>query len=215
VLNLRLEFKGLDTFARQLSVFERGALPQAAALAVNRIGIQFQREERALFPDVFTVRKPDFLKREGVKRLSPAATPSNLSVIFGVSARADFLNRFERGDTKRPRDGRNLAIPVNVRRNQRDIITHGNRPRALIERLGSKKGALGVFALPQPRGTLPAGVYQRTGRKGHGPLKMLYLFEPSVPSAPVLRFQATAERVARDWPTFFDQALEELLRRRR
>ena len=206
MLNLRVTIDLKDTIA-SLTALEQRQLPFAASKAINDLGLAFQKAERERIARVFTLRRPDFILREGVKRLGPAATKTNPSVTFGVSDRADFLRRFETGEPKRPTQSQHLAVPQQVRRNQRDIITKGNRPRALIQRLGAKKGAGQVFVLREKKGRLGPGVFQKTGKQGKGQLKFLYGLEPVVKTPEILGFVDTARQVTTQWPRLFDESL--------
>lgn len=60
MIALRVEFQGLDTLSKNLSALEQRVLPNAIALTVNRIGLQFQRDERERISKEFTLRRPDF-----------------------------------------------------------------------------------------------------------------------------------------------------------
>lgn len=213
MLNLRVTFTGLGALTQQLSTVQQQVLPEAIALTVNRLGLQFQRDERDRIERVFTLRRGEFIKREAVKRLGPAATAQSPTVTFGISDRADFLRRFEPGEAKRPREGRSLAIPREVRRTKSDLITRINRPRQLIQR-NKQSGARGVFAIQKPGGPLKPGIYQRAGTKGRKGLTLLYRFVDQVPTEPLLQYQRTAERTAGRVEEFFDQAWSQVLRRR-
>jgi hypothetical protein len=212
MLITRVEFSGLDKLTAGIDGLQRKLIPEAIALTVNRVGLQFQRDEREHIAQAFVLRRPDFIKREGVKRLSPAATASNPSVIFGVSDRADFLDRFEKGDTKRARSGGSVAIPRAVRRTKADLITRINRPRQLIAR-NKQLGAKGVFAITKTGGPLKPGVYQRVGKGGRKELTFLYSFVPEVPTAPILQFEERARGAASRFEEFFAQAWAETLRK--
>jgi hypothetical protein len=214
MLSVRLELNTAQ-FTRELTALHQRQLPFARSLAINRLGLAFQREERERLARVFTLRRPEFILREAVKRLGPASTKDNPSVVFGVSDRADFLERFEKGERKTPTRGagHTLAVPQQVRRNQKDIISRGNRPRALLQNNKARKGAGRVFILKEKRGPIGPGVFQTTGRKGRGGLRFLYGLEDSVPTAPVLAFLETARTVAeQQWPSIFEAALAEALR---
>ena len=212
MLITRIEFSGLEKLTSGIDAMHRRLIPEAIALTVNRIGLQFQRDEREHIAAAFTLRRPDFIKREAVKRLTPAATPQNPSVVFGVSDRADFLDRFEKGEEKKPRSGSSLAIPRAVRRTKADLITRINRPRQLIAR-NKQPGAKGVFAITKPGGTLKPGVYQRDGKGGRKGLTFLYSFVPEVPTAPILQFEQRAQAVSSRFEEFFHQAWQETLRK--
>jgi hypothetical protein len=186
-ISIRLDTKPLID---KLSAIEKTQLPFALSLAINNTGLDFQKAERARFAQVFTERRKDFLEKQGVKRIGPAATKRNPSVTFGVDPKASFLTKFEGGTEKVPTRGSSLALPVDIKRNKRDIITRANRPRALIDRLAGKTGAGSVFVLKQAKGKLRPGVYQRTGRKGQA-IKLLYSFQPKAKTPRVLDFALT------------------------
>jgi hypothetical protein len=177
-------------------------IPFALSKALNAVGNDFQKDERDRFEAIFSLRRPDFIARQGVKRLSGAATKGNLSITFGQDPRADFLGKFELGGPKTALSGGNIAVPVDVRRNKLDIVTAANRPKALFDNNPN------VFEIRPGDGNtrLAPGIYQRMGR-GKRQLRKLYALEPSVPIAPVLGFELQAqETVARQWPIRFGEA---------
>jgi hypothetical protein len=189
-VTIRLDTKALEA---KLSALQKDQLPFALSLAINNTFLDFQKAERAHFAQVFTERRKDFLEKQGVKRIGPAATKRNLSITAGIDPKADFLVKFEGGTPKTPLSGRNLAIPVDVKRNKADIVTRGNRPRAIIQRLGNKTGAGSVFVIQPGQATrlnVRPGVYQRTGAKGQK-VKLLYAFAPQVKTPRVLAFAQT------------------------
>jgi len=209
-ITVRIDTKALTT---GLTALDQKQIPFAVSLALNRVGTEFQKAERAHFATVFTERRKEFLDREGVKRLSPPASKRNPSVTYGVSSRADFLNKFEAGDTKHPISGKHLAIPEQVKRNKRDIITKSNRPRQLVDRLGNRSGAGRVFVLRDQKGKLKPGVYQTTGKRGRGALKFLYSLAGQAKTPKVLQFEETAQRiVSQRWAEVFNVAFAEALR---
>lgn len=196
---------------KSLTDLERKQLPFAKSLMVNMLGNEFQAAERKHFSDVFTVRQATFLNREGVKRISPAATKNNPTVTFGVTDRADFLTKFEDGQTKTARSGGNVIVPDAVRRNKKDIVTKANRPRALLANK-NKPGTGGVFYLKKKTGNLIAGLYQRTGRGG-ATLKRLFIGTPQAKTPKVLKFHETAERIVKTRAdAVFQKALEQAVR---
>lgn len=196
--------------AQNLDALAAKQIPFALSLAINRLGEQGQQAERQRFAQVFTERRKDFLEREGVKRLGPAATKNNPSVTFGPSARADFLFKFEQGGQRPTRSG-SIMIPVDAKRNKKDIVNAANRPRALIANKTSK-GAGGVFLLTTQRGKLAPGLYQRTGRGGRGGVKLLFAREQKAIIPPSLHFVQTFSTIAKNqWATTFDAALKQAI----
>ena len=202
----------LDTKAvtAQLTDLQQKQLPFARSLAVNNLGLAFQRAERERLASIFTLRRKDFIEKQGVKRISPADTKQNPSVTYGMDRKADFLQKFEHDTAKLPTKGagHNIAIPALARRNKSDIVTTPNRPKALLARLGHKKGAGRVFIVENAKGRLGPGIYQTTGRQGKGALKALFTLKPRVSIDPELAFEATARKVATErWSQIFDEAL--------
>lgn len=186
-VTIRVDTKSLEA---KLSALEKTQMPFALSLAVNLTGLDFQKAERERLGRVFTLRRPAFIEKQGVKRLGPAATKRNPSVTYGIDTKADFLTKFEEGKPKTPTRAQAIAMPQQVKRNKKDLITPSNRPKALIGRLGKKAGAGGVFVLKRRRGSLDPGIYQRILRGGRN-LKMLFALEPKVKTPRVLQFEAT------------------------
>lgn len=193
-----------------LSALAQSQLPFATARAITQTGLDFQQAERAKLKTIFTLRRADFIEKQGVKLIGGIATKAKPTITFGVDPKASFLDKFETGDQKKPK-GRFLALPTDVRRTKRDLITKANRPRQLIERLGDKKGAGGVFVLDRQRGKLAPGIYQRTGRGGKG-VKELFAFEPDAKTPKVLGFLDTFKRtVEQRWQANFTKALADAI----
>lgn len=196
---------GLDALAQT-------QLPFATAKAITQTGLDFQKVEQARFAQVFTLRRASFIQKQGVKLIGGIATKSKPSITFGVDDKASFLAKFETGQEKTPTQGQFLALPVDARRNKADIITASNRPRQLIDRLGSRLGAGGVFVLRQAKGKLVPGIYQRAGRGGRQ-VKLLFAFEPHAKTPPDLEFAETFQRIVQsNWSTNFQNALADAIR---
>jgi hypothetical protein len=209
MLTVRMQLD-INPALRQFSTLERDQLPFATSLALNNLAMSAQAAIRTHYQTAFTLRRPDFIEKQGAK-IMQFATKRDPAAVLGIDPKADFLTKFETGG-QRPKRGTHIAIPSLVRRNKRDIVTRGNRPRSLISRLGQKKGAGGVFVDRTEEGRQP-GVYQRTGRGGRVGLKLLYAFETSAILPASLQFIQTAQRVAEtEWPTIFEAALDQALR---
>lgn len=85
-----------------------------------------------------------------------------------VKTDADWLEVHEKGGTKTPRSGSNLAIPTeNVRRNKRLIIPKAQRPNALREK--------NTFVLQTRNGKV---LFQRKGKGKRSKIVALYNLEP-------------------------------------
>jgi hypothetical protein len=187
-------------------------LPFATAKAITQTGLDFQKAEQARLAAIFTLRRPDFVQKQGVKLLGGIATKQKPSITFGVDPKASFLVKFETGDEKKPTGGQFLALPTDIKKNKRDIISQFNRPKSLINRQGSNTGAGGVFVLRTQRGKLVPGIYQRGGR-GARKVKLLYAFERDAITPKLLHFADTFKAVVQEkWQTNFATALTDAIR---
>lgn len=200
---------------KTMTALQQQQLPFARSLAVNKLGEAFQQAERARLGQIFTLRRKSFVELQGVKRLGGIATKASPTVTYGIDPKASFLEKFEDQRVKRPTlgAGHSLAVPVQARRSRADIITTANRPKALIAKGKTRKGAGRVFVLTAKRGPLGPGVFQTTGRKGRGAVKLLFAFESQVRIDPTLSFVETAKKIADErWPSIFDDAMAQALR---
>lgn len=119
-----------DVVARQL--------PYAARLAVNATATGLQAAQLTEQAKRFTIRRPQFA------RLSLKVTFAKSGELtsrvgyadLGGQPTSDMWTQHEPGTIKRPRQGRSIAVPVNVRRTKRDLISAANRPRALLDKSG-------------------------------------------------------------------------------
>ena len=194
-----------------LSALAQSQLPFALSKAINDTGPQFQQAERARLESIFTERRKDFLEKQGVKRLGPAASKRNPSVTFGVDPKASFLDKFEAGGPRPLKSGHSIMIPEDVKRNKRDIVTTGNRPGPLLDS-HKKPGLGGVFLLRTQRGKLAPGLYQRVGRGGRG-IKLLFAREPKATIQPSLKFVSTFKQIVeQNWQKNFAAALNFAIR---
>lgn len=207
-VTVRIDIK--DTI-KHLDALAQSQLPFATARAITQTGLDFQKAERARFKQIFTERRADFIEKQGVKLIGGIATKAKPSITFGVDRKASFLDKFEAGGPRPTRSG-SIMIPEDVKRNKRDIVSRSNRPRPLLN-AKQRSGAGGVFLLTQQRGKLAPGLYQRTGRSGHGGVKLLYAREKQAQIPASLEFEKTFELIVRkNWQTNFEAALADAIR---
>ena len=142
---IEMQMLGADEVAKVLEGLGR-QIPYARELLLNRLANAAQAETRRGIEARFILRRKDFVlktiyrkpgedfatKTEGVAAVRVRDTPQGKSV-------PDFLAKFEQGGDKRPRQGTNIAIPVNARRNKSDIVTTANRPQAILTRKNFQK----------------------------------------------------------------------------
>lgn len=176
------------TFKREMEAAGRQVY-FATSRALNLTALDFQAEERRHIRRTFTLRRASFIEKQGVKIKGGFATKRRLHVTIGVDDKASFLTKFEDQTAKRASSGHHVAIPQNVRRNKRDIVTRGNRPSAL-------RGKPKVFKVGDKRGPrtahLEPGLYQRMGGKRNPTVRLLYLLRGQVRIRPVLYYKRNA-----------------------
>lgn len=106
-------------------------MPFVIAETINGVMIDAQKDALRTIHAAFLVRRPDFLRRT-VKMVRFAKKRSQIAELAITGPGADIYAKFEEGGLKQPIRGKSLAIPRDVRRTKRDLITAKNKPRALI-----------------------------------------------------------------------------------
>lgn len=157
-MNVRIQANFNRITAGVQTGFARG-LTQTAKAA--------QAESVRAVQSSFTVRGPWWQEsnRFGIK--VSAANKTDLAATMYTNA--EWLTLHETGGTKTPR-GADLTIPTaDVRRNKRDIVTRGQRPRGL-----------GAKAFRIQTSTGPALVQRMKRGPDKGRLRYLYWLEPTV-----------------------------------
>jgi hypothetical protein len=193
------------------------------SLALNRLAIKAADVQRADMPSRFTIRSPTVLKY-GIVR-TEKATKDKLVSAVGVSQQMtgprkafDYLGRFERPGVKVSTRGRNVAVPVEVRRTKRDLIAPSQRIKAFKFRTvgGQVKGLKRTFIVRPKSGVAAGLILQRYGRGKGSQLRLLYLLEPSVKIPPLLHLERNAFRTAlREWQAIATEAVNFALKTRR
>jgi hypothetical protein len=200
-----------DSVISKLTDLQNRQVPYAMKLALNRTGEEIQSAIEDHIGEAFTIRRP-WVQKYGVKiGKGDFATKGKLSVTISLNPDMDFLVKFEDGTTKRPREARSLAIPIDARRNKADIVQSSQRPRAfqfhsartsIASRTTIYQGSNRTFLVQRPDGT--GAIFQRLARAQKGKralpgqdpnLKLLYILRPSAPTPPSLQFIRTGMRV--------------------
>lgn len=196
MIDVKADFRAAE---RVLSDLGRKQLPFAMAMAINETAMVVKEAEAEEIGAVFD--RPTRFTQNGL--FVARASKSRLTATVGVKRiQAGYLELQVTGGTRRPK-GQALVVPVNARLN-----AYGNLPRRAVAGMKRKKGA---FVASRSSGTrLPAGIYQRTGRKGRGGLKMLVAFEPRASYRARYRFGPVAEEAAL---SRFEDAFFEWLRK--
>ncbi|MVO14820.1 hypothetical protein [Parasedimentitalea huanghaiensis] len=185
MLNIKANF---DEAERVLSDLARKQLPYATSLALNETAGHVKEAEERTIEQIFD-RPTPYTKRALYFR---RARKTNLTATIGVkSVQAQYLKLQVKGGRRTPKR-KALVVPTGARLNK-----YGNLPKGALSRLKRRKGVFATSASGGQRGHLPGGIYQRTGRKGRGPLKMLVSFEPRASYRKKYNFGPIAMRVAR------------------
>lgn len=122
------------------------------AMGLTETAKQGQAAVHGALKGTFTLRGSWF--KQGNKYGIKVKPAKREDLTAEVRTNADWLELHEKGGMKTPR-GQNLAIPTkNVRRNKKDIITKGNRPKALRNK--------NTFVMQTSRGKV---LFQRFKRK--------------------------------------------------
>ncbi|UWQ77618.1 hypothetical protein K3725_09810 [Leisingera sp. S132] len=186
VLNISANF---DEAERLLSDLARKQLPYATSLALNETAQEVREAEEREIENVFD-RPTRFTKRGLFLR---RATKIRLTATVGVKrVQSEYLKMQVTGGVRRPR-GQALVVPVGARLNK-----HGNLPKGGLSRLKKRKGVFTASRSGLKGKHLPAGIYQRSGRKGSSKLKMLVAFEPRASYRKRYGYGPLALRVARN-----------------
>jgi hypothetical protein len=176
--------------------------PFTLSLAVNNVTKDAQGQIREGIKSRFTLRRPDFILREGAK-ISKFGTKTNPNAVIRITEKAGFLVKFEEGDEKRPIDGKAIAVPLAVKRNKRDLIPAAQRPPALYASKGGQAGR--IFS---------AGgkLWQAVGRGRNAVVRALYAWKSSVRVRPMLRFRKTTQdAVDKNWDRRALEAVDKAL----
>lgn len=198
----------------------------ATANALNDTAFEFRDAERKGISERMTVRREFVVQGIQVPR-EGRARRDHLVAEVEVEAKRDFLAKFEKGGTKRPRDGHSLAVPEDARPSPRELIPKRLRPRALqvadgpaqtisfrkngtIRRGKVRQKGQGLFRTFLIEGM---GIFQRVGRGGGSSVRLLYAFTPQAQIDPELRFFETARDVFdRSFSKHFQRRFLEALR---
>jgi hypothetical protein len=185
----------------------KNQVPQALKTGVNILATNVQGVERRHMKDIFEERRPEWLDRS--VKITHFATKAEPWATIGIhppggDARADVITKFEDETEKLPR-GATLAIPIDVRRNKRDIVLNSQRPTAL-------RSNARVFVIRKANGV--GLILQRITRGANkGTNRLLYLLVPRARIHPDLHFEENAKRtVDVSWPTAFDKAWDDTMR---
>lgn len=133
----------IDTrkFTAALKDIQESQLPFATMKAMNESAIKGQDAERLRMQSEFTIRRPWVLQGVKINR-GDFATKRKLEVRVSVDADRDFLNKFEFGTPKTPRDGKAIAVPIEARRNKATLVADSAKPRAFEFREVGGKGLI-------------------------------------------------------------------------
>lgn len=210
-MSIDVDTKGFFRWTDKLSK----QMPFAVSLALNRTAEEFQAVERKQLHKSFTIRRKTFIERQVKIERRDRATKDKFSVRVAIDQRRDFLSKFESDRVKRPRSGRALAVPIEVRRGKTGVIPKGQRLEAFnLKRVGGRViGDKRTFVVPLNRGKTTGLLLQRVGRRSRSRLKTLYVFKRSVPLPASLNFEKNAERTAtKRWEPNMLRAFDAALR---
>lgn len=188
------------TFGTEMKVFA-AQIPFATAKAVNYATIEGQKAVRAHMKEAFTIRRESWVLN--AVKIKPFANKQTLTATIqilpaGGEAR-DVLSAHEDWQTKKPRSGKTVAIPLQaVRPDEKKVIPTSKRPRNLKNAFKMKAESGETFLMV------------RKGRGKTAQMVPAYRLEPQVKVKPRLAFVETVTKaVEANWQTSFDRAWSE------
>lgn len=119
---------GLDNFAYK-------QVPYASAVALTRLAKMSQTMLRSNLSNHFTLRSKWVEKGIVVQAAQKSDWPHQSAE---VGSRDYFMAFHALGGIKKPKSGRNLALPQAIRQSKSDIIKKKDRPAALLRKKGKK-----------------------------------------------------------------------------
>lgn len=190
---MHLSFEGnLKAFERGLSDLALRQMPFATSIAINETIAVIQKNAAKALGE--RVAKPTPFTRRGLAILR--SSRRNLEgVVLYKDAQAAYLKWLEDGGTREPKR-RAIPVPVGIRLN-----AYGNMGKGAVRRASVRPD---VFSGSPGGGRLPAGIWQRTPKRG---LKLLVRLAGAAEYQPGLNFKRDAEITARKYfPIAFDRA---------
>jgi len=229
---------------RPLALLKNGSkrMAYAVANAMNATAKEIQKAERARVRQEFTVRKEDFLMRQaavirgeqgGSGFASVGKARFEVRIAVGQKDRL-FLSGFEAGDERRPRKGKNVAVPVTGGPARPTFGTSVESTAFTFGRLGLRragsrgrkrsgaaslpvggkpqwKGANRTFQIGQTAKMPKGGIFQRIG-PGRDDIRVVYSFQPPKRLERRLRFIQTGRQVAATfWPIALKREVDSAL----
>lgn len=215
------------TLDRSTPALTNGAsqIPFALGKAINASLVTAQKKQLERMARDFTIRRPQFAKLSvKITQFAKKANPVGIIAIDPPGDRDDIFAKFEKGGVKRPRTGKDLAIPITgspVKRTARSVIAEKNRPKALlsgattittrtgrVKEIKRAKSFGGAFLIPAHDGK-PGGIFIRAGKK----IQLAYTLQPKAEVKPQLHFEDTITKSVRDtFASDFDREFANALR---
>lgn len=205
-------------FTKDLDAAGQRQIPFAMMKTLNNTAEDVQAEQQEHIARKFTLRRPTFILNTVKINRGDWATKEKLRSIVRIDPDRDVLSKFEDEGQKTPMfGGHSLAIPIEAKRSKSDIVSAGDRPKALelnpVSSSGSTKIAKGkkrTFLIQRADGS--GGIYQRIGRGKGSTIRLLYTLKTRVPLPRNLQFVENATRVVNEkmpinWTKWFAEAM--------
>jgi hypothetical protein len=118
-----------------LRVLFADQLPFATAQALNRTANDVQKAQQSGMGDRFTLRRKTWVERSIKRGKDDWASKKKMEAAvrveaYGDASRSDVLAQHEKGGVKKPKRGRSLAIPDQIRKNPKKVVPDKERPKA-------------------------------------------------------------------------------------
>jgi hypothetical protein len=196
-IQIKVDLQGLD---RKFGLMEKQSR-FALSNSINRTLLKAQSGQQKFMGRKFVIRRAGLLKAS--VRMLKFSNRTTLTGTLGINPKLGFWQIHERGGIERPRQNRNIAVPMEVRRSKRGSIPKGQRPRNLkrsfVINTGSKKF-----------------IFNRTGKGKRSQIKPMYNLESQVRIRPALRFTENVRKTINGvWRREIELAVSQELKRAR
>lgn len=186
--------------AKQFGSLADKQIPFATARALTWTAQDGQREVRRELPHHFVLRNRFLEQSVGITAATKLKWTSVVGFRTSSNRSTDFMNLQQDGGLKTPKR-RVIAVPVNARRNKKQLIPKGQKPKAVLKKKNTFIG--------EPNGRM-LGIYQR---QGHHKLTMLYRLIPAADIKQRLGMDKTVDRVVKQrFERLFNLSLDMALR---
>jgi hypothetical protein len=210
----------LRQFTRGMDEAQQRQVPFATMRALDAVGLDVQKRERARLREAFDIRRDLFADRS--IKLTHKAKKTELYTTIAIAppggdgGRPNVFSKFESETVKTPYGAHGIAIPLKDGQIRKGIIPNSQKPAAFaLHREGNRiVGLKGTYVVRLSNGRelllqrkdMGKRAQKKAGRRTRDDSIILFLFVPKVKVNPTLRFVPSAgEVIDRAWEPRFTE----------